>query len=40
MKQIIKFWKKYKTFKKKNIENIPNSKFMQIFPLCWYKEVL
>ena len=35
----MKCWKKYKTFKKKKIDNISNSKYMQIVSLCWYKEV-
>ena len=36
---MIKCWKKYKTCKRKTIEKISNSKFMQIVSLCWYKEV-
>ena len=33
----MKYWKKYKTFMKKNIEDFSNSKFMQFVPLCWNK---
>ena len=33
----MKYWEKYKTFKKKNIEDFSNSKFMQIVSLSWNK---
>ena len=35
----MKCWKKYKTFKKKNITDILNSKFMQNMCCCWNKKV-
>ena len=33
----MKYWKKYKTFMKKNTEDFSNSKFMQFVSLCWNK---